>query len=75
MMERNLDRRVEALAPVTDPDLQFRMDEILDVVFADDVLAWELGPDREWRRVHGDDGHRHPCRPPGTRPRPQQRSL
>ena len=54
MMERNLDRRVEALAPVTDPDLQFRMDEILDVVFADDVLAWELGADREWRRVHGD---------------------
>ena len=51
MMPRNLDRRVEALAPVTDPDLQFRFDEILDVVFADDVLAWELGPDRTWTRV------------------------
>jgi polyphosphate kinase len=56
MMPRNLDRRVEALAPVTDPDLQFRMDEILDVIFRDDTLAWELGPDRKWYRVHGQAG-------------------
>ncbi|HEX6222509.1 MAG TPA: polyphosphate kinase 1 [Acidimicrobiia bacterium] len=56
MMPRNLDRRVEALAPVTDPDLQFRLDEILDVDFADDNLAWALGPDRVWTRVHGDAG-------------------
>ena len=54
MMPRNLDRRVEALAPVNDPDLQFRMDEILDVVFADNTLAWELGPNRTWARVAGD---------------------
>jgi polyphosphate kinase len=54
MMPRNLDRRVEALAPMIDPDLKWRMDEILDVVFADDVLAWELGPDRVWTRVRGD---------------------
>jgi polyphosphate kinase len=54
MMPRNLDRRVEALAPVEDPDLQFRMDEILDVVFADSTLAWELGPNRTWSRVAGE---------------------
>jgi polyphosphate kinase len=54
MMPRNLDRRVEALAPITDPDLQFRMDEILDVVFADDNLAWELKPDRNWVQVDGE---------------------
>ncbi|MCI0543039.1 MAG: polyphosphate kinase 1, partial [Actinobacteria bacterium] len=51
MMPRNLDRRVEALSPVTDPDLQFRLDEILDVVLADDNLAWEMRPDGSWRRV------------------------
>lgn len=56
MMPRNLDRRVEALAPVDDPDLQFRMDEILDVVFADDVLAWELQPNRTWVRIEGEAG-------------------
>jgi len=56
MMPRNLDRRVEALAPVTDPDLQFRFDEILDVIFRDDILAWELRPDRTWARVEGELG-------------------
>jgi polyphosphate kinase len=54
MMPRNLDRRIEALAPVDDPDLQFRLDEILDVVFADSTLAWELGPNRTWSRVAGE---------------------
>jgi hypothetical protein len=24
---------------------------VLDLVFADDTNAWELGPDRRWRRV------------------------
>jgi polyphosphate kinase len=51
LMPRNLDRRVEALAPVADPDLQFRLDEILDVLLADDNLAWELAPDGRWQRV------------------------
>jgi polyphosphate kinase len=51
MMPRNLDRRVEVLTPVTDPDLQFRLDEVLDVNLADDNLAWEMKPDGSWRRV------------------------
>lgn len=51
LMPRNLDRRVEALAPVTDPALTARLQEILDVGWADDLLAWELGPDARWRRV------------------------
>ncbi len=51
LMPRNLDRRVEALAPVSDPDLQFRLDEILDVLLADDNLAWELLSDGRWQRV------------------------
>lgn len=60
LMPRNLDRRVEALAPVEDPALQFRLDEILDVVLADDTLAWELGSDGQWRKVdpvHFVDSH------------------
>jgi polyphosphate kinase len=48
MMERNLDRRVEALVPVTAPDLQARLDEILDLDLADDIRAWHLGPDGIW---------------------------
>ena len=56
MMPRNLDRRVEALTPVTDPDLQSRLDEILDVGLADDHLAWDLGPEGTWSRVPASSG-------------------
>jgi len=51
LMPRNLDRRVEAVVPVTDPKLRLRLQQILDVSLADDVLAWELGPDATWHRV------------------------
>jgi len=51
LMPRNLDRRVEAVVPVSDPRLRQRLQQILDVELADDVLAWELGPDGGWRRV------------------------
>ena len=45
LMVRNLDRRVEALAPVEAPALRARVDEIIDIELADDVLAWTLGPE------------------------------
>ncbi|MGH2721092.1 MAG: polyphosphate kinase 1, partial [Actinomycetota bacterium] len=51
LMPRNLDRRVEALTPVLAPALQRRLQEILDVNLADDVLAWELGGDGTWTKV------------------------
>jgi polyphosphate kinase len=60
LMPRNLDRRVEALVPVTDPRLAARLEEVLEVAWQDDLLAWELGPDVRWRRVeplHGIDTH------------------
>jgi polyphosphate kinase len=50
LMPRNLDGRVECIAPVTDPALTLRLEEILSVNLADDVLAWELGADG-WRKV------------------------
>ncbi len=53
LMPRNLDRRVEALVAVDEPELQARLDEILEVNLADDTLAWELHPTGEWRRVEG----------------------
>jgi polyphosphate kinase len=56
MMGRNLDRRVEALAPVADPALQERLAEILEVALADDALAWELHADGSWQRVAPGEG-------------------
>jgi polyphosphate kinase len=50
LMPRNLTRRVECVAPVTDPELVARLEQILLVNLADDVLAWELGPDG-WTKV------------------------
>jgi polyphosphate kinase len=51
LMPRNLDRRVEAVVPVTDPKLRVRLAEILEISLQDDVLSWELGPDGTWSRV------------------------
>jgi polyphosphate kinase len=56
MMPRNLDRRVEALTPIEDPELQLRLDEILEVVMADDNLAWKLRGDGTWSRVPATTG-------------------
>ena len=50
LMPRNLDRRVECVAPVTEPALMDRVSEILAVNLSDDVLAWELRADG-WRKV------------------------
>jgi polyphosphate kinase len=50
-MPRNLDRRVEALVPVSAPAMRDRLDEILTIDLADDTLAWELDHDGTWRRV------------------------
>ncbi|HXX60870.1 MAG TPA: polyphosphate kinase 1 [Candidatus Sulfotelmatobacter sp.] len=51
LMERNLDRRVEAAVPVTEPALAERLRTVVDVMLADDRRAWQLGPDDRWRRV------------------------
>jgi polyphosphate kinase len=51
LMPRNLDRRVEVLTPVLDPDLQARLDQVLDIELRDDVLAWTLDPDGRWSRA------------------------
>jgi polyphosphate kinase len=56
LMGRNLDRRVEVLVPVRDPELQDRLFEVLDLIFADETNAWVLGSDRRWRRVENVHG-------------------
>jgi polyphosphate kinase len=51
MMARNLDNRVELVGPVDDPHARAEIQGVLDLQLADTALAWELGPDGEWRRV------------------------
>jgi polyphosphate kinase len=56
LMPRNLDYRVEALAPVTDHQLRRRLDEIVDVCLDEGTPAWELGPDGSWTKGGSDTG-------------------
>src|SRR5579875_946235 len=51
MMERNLDRRVEALVEVTSEEVKQRLREILEVELADDELSWQLSADGRWHKV------------------------
>jgi polyphosphate kinase len=51
LMERNLDRRIEAAAPVHDAALRERLRTIIEVMLSDDRRAWQLCDDGEWRRV------------------------
>jgi polyphosphate kinase len=56
LMPRNLDRRIEALTPVNAPELRDRLEDILDLNLADNVLAWTLDADGDWHKVHAADG-------------------
>jgi polyphosphate kinase len=56
VMDRNLDRRVEALVPVSDPALQARLAEILETELADASVAWQLDSEGNWARVGCADG-------------------
>jgi polyphosphate kinase len=53
LMPRNLDTRVELLAPVEDEELQGELEDTLERCLADDTFAWTLGPDGRWTRRQG----------------------
>ena len=50
LMPRNLDSRVELVAPVEDPELVAELSDVLERSFADDTNAWELDADGVWTR-------------------------
>jgi polyphosphate kinase len=64
LMPRNLDNRVELVAPVDDPVLRDDLLDTLERCLADDTNAWVLGTDGAWTR-----------RTPGEEPRIAQREL
>ena len=49
-MKRNLDRRVETMAPVTDPKLMEEIDAIFAVIEGDNHTAWDLQSDGRYLR-------------------------
>jgi polyphosphate kinase len=61
LMERNLDRRIEAVAPVEDPEARRRIEEVISLLLADDRRSWQLGPDALWRRTEDLRGEPGTC--------------
>jgi polyphosphate kinase len=53
LMPRNLDTRVELIAPVTSEPLKREIEDTLERCLGDDAFAWELGPDDAWERRRG----------------------
>jgi polyphosphate kinase len=48
LMHRNLDRRVEVLASITNPAHVAEIDELFNIAFDDDTASWWLQPDGSW---------------------------
>jgi polyphosphate kinase len=51
MMPRNLDKRVEVLIPVEHPKHRAWIDEVFATLLSDDVVAFEMNREGNWRRV------------------------
>jgi polyphosphate kinase len=49
IMKRNLDERIEALAPIRAPELQQQLDRLLDLLLEDKRQGWRLN-DATWTR-------------------------
>lgn len=57
LMHRNLDRRVEALVRLSDPDQVADLVQLLDESMDDGTSSWHLGADGAWtRHSSGDEG-------------------
>ncbi len=56
MMHRNLDRRIESLVRVREPQMHEQLASMLDLAFSPEVVAWELAADGRWtRKAYQDD--------------------
>ena len=51
LMDRNLDRRIEAMVQVEDGEAKARLAEIVEIMERDDRRSWQLGSDAVWRRT------------------------
>ncbi|OIP68435.1 MAG: RNA degradosome polyphosphate kinase [Oscillatoriales cyanobacterium CG2_30_40_61] len=51
-MSRNLNRRVEAVTPIKDPDIAKELEEILGIMLSDNRKAWDLQSDGQYIQRH-----------------------
>ena len=55
-MSRNLDRRVEAVTPVEDPNLRGRLERLLELYLKDNRGAWDMQSDGSFIQRQPEDG-------------------
>jgi polyphosphate kinase len=55
MMHRNLDRRVEALVRISQPDHIRELNSVFELAMSNKVASWHLGPDGTWERYQQDE--------------------
>jgi polyphosphate kinase len=58
LMPRNLDHRIELVAPVEDGRIQHELIRAFDVLLADNSSAWELSPEGRWMKLRPKKGDR-----------------
>ncbi len=49
-MTRNLDRRVEVITPIEDPDISNDLQEVLGIMLADNRQAWDMQADGSYKQ-------------------------
>ncbi|HKK02100.1 MAG TPA: hypothetical protein VJ955_08030, partial [Desulfuromonadales bacterium] len=59
-MRRNLEDRIEVLAPVEDPLLCHELRSMLDIQISDQRSAWEMQADGTYRQRHSERGQEQP---------------
>ncbi|MDJ0780072.1 MAG: polyphosphate kinase 1 [Gammaproteobacteria bacterium] len=60
-MMRNLEHRVEVVAPVEDPELQARLRELLDAQVSDEYSHWRMNADGSYTRHIGSNEESDTC--------------
>jgi polyphosphate kinase len=79
LMPRNLDHRLEVVAPIEEPVLQQRLRSVFDVLLADNSSAWDLQSDGTWQRMRPKkdepDRSTHSVMMKSARPRVRRRAA
>jgi polyphosphate kinase len=57
-MPRNLDDRLEIVAPVQDARARQKLNAVFDALLADNAQAWQLREGGSWRRIRPKKGDR-----------------
>jgi polyphosphate kinase len=60
-MRRNLDRRMETMMPVTDPQLKQELEQSLNVYENDNCSAWDMQPNGKYVLRRPGKGEQHNC--------------